>query len=163
MRFSSSYFHNTICEWNLLEKAVQDSPSLAIFKSKLLRIIRPEKNPVYNIYDILGIKLLTRLRVNFSPLNEHRFRHNFDCLSPICICGTGKEDNEHYLLHCPQFTAQRQDLLGQVSDVGYDVASMNAKDLCHLLLYGNPNESTFANRIILEATISFIKTSGRFN
>ena len=47
------------------------------------------------------------------------FRHNFDCLSPICICGTGKEDNEHYLLHCPQFTAQRQDLLGQVSDVGY--------------------------------------------
>ena len=57
---------------------------------------------------------------------------------------------------------QRQDLLGQVSDVGYDVASMNVKDLCHLLLYGNPNESTFANRIILEATISFIKTSGRF-
>ena len=91
MRFSSSYFHNTICEWNLLEKAVQDSPSLAVFKSKLLRIIRPEKNPVYNIYDIFGIKLLTRLRVNFSPLNEHRFRHNFDCLSPICICGTGKE------------------------------------------------------------------------
>ena len=101
MRFSSSYFHNTICEWNLLEKSVQDSPSLAVFKSKLLRIIRPEKNPVYNIYDILGIKLLTRLRVNFSPLNEHRFRHDFDCLSPICICGTGKEDNEHYLLHCP--------------------------------------------------------------
>ena len=163
MRFSSSYFHNTICEWNLLEKSVQDSPSLAVFKSKLLRIIRPEKNPVYNIYDILGIKLLTRLRVNFSPLNEHRFRHNFDCLSPICICGTGKEDNEHYLPHCPQFTAQRQDLLGQVSDVGYDVGSMNSKDLCHLLLYGNPNESTFANRIILEATISFIKTSGRFN
>ena len=63
----------------------------------------------------------------------------------------------------PQFTAQRQDLLGQVSDVGYDVASMNSKDLCHLLLYGNPNESTFANSIILEATISFIKTSGRFN
>ena len=78
MRLSSFYFHNTICEWNLLEKSVQDSPSLTIFKSKLLRIIRPEKNPVYNIYDILGIKLLTRLRVNFSPLNEHRFRHNFD-------------------------------------------------------------------------------------
>ena len=104
-----------------------------------------------------------RLRVNFSPLNEHKFMHNFDYLSPICICGTGKEDNEHYLLQCPRFTAQRQDLLGQVSDVGYDVASMNSKDLCHLLLYGNPNESTFANRIILEATISFIKTSGRFN
>ena len=119
---------------------------------------------MHYIYDILGIKLLTRLRVNFSHLNEHRFiRYNFDCLSPIGICSTGKEDNEHYLLHCPHFTTQCQDLLGQVSDVGYIVASMNSKDLCHLLLYENPNESTFANRIILEATISFIKTSGRFN
>ena len=47
--FSSSNFHNTICEWNLLDKSVQDSPSLAVFKRKLLRFIRPEKNPVYNI------------------------------------------------------------------------------------------------------------------
>ena len=92
VRFSSAYFHNTICEWNLLDKSVQDSPSLAVFKRKLL-------------HGILDIKLLTRLRVNFSPLNEHRFGHNFECLSPICICGTGKEDNQHYLLHCPQFPA----------------------------------------------------------
>ena len=69
----------------------------------------------------------------------------------------------HCLLHCPQYTAQRQDLLGQVSNVGYDVATMNWKDLCQLLSYGNPDESTFANRMILGATISFIKTSGRFN
>ena len=86
MRFSSSYFHNIIWEWNLLDKSLQDSPSLADFKSKLLRIIRPAKSPIYdilNIYDILGIKLLTRLGASFSPLNEHRSRHNFDCLSPI--------------------------------------------------------------------------------
>ena len=81
LRFSSYYFDNTICEWNLLDKLVQDSPSLAVFKSKLLRFIRPGENPIYKICDSLGIKLLTRLRVNFSPLNEHRFRHNFDCLS----------------------------------------------------------------------------------
>ena len=30
---------------------------------------------------------------------------------------------------------------------------MNLTDLCHLLLYGDPNESTFPDRIILEATI----------
>ena len=91
-----------------MDKSVQDSPSLPEFKSKLLRIIRPAQNPVYNIYDILGIKLLTRIRVSFGPLNEHRFRHNFDHLSPICISGTGKEDNEHYLLHCPQFSTKCQ-------------------------------------------------------
>ena len=128
-----------------------------------MRIIRPGKTPLYNIHYNVGIKLLTRLRVHFSPLNEHRFRHNFDCLSPICICGSANKDNEHYLLHFPKFTTQRHDLLGQVSDVGYDVANMNSSDLCNLLLYGKPNNSTFVKRIILEAAISFIKTSGRFN
>ena len=119
MRFSSSYFHNTTCEWNPLDKSVQDSPSLAVSKRKLLRFIRPGKNTVYNIYDIFGIKLLTRLRVNFSPLNEHRFRHNFDCLSPICICGTGKEDNEHYLLNCPnlQLSAKISLVKSRMSDM----------------------------------------------
>ena len=24
---------------------------------------------------------------------------DFECLDPICACGTGKEDNEHFLLH----------------------------------------------------------------
>ena len=66
-------------------------------------------------------------------------------------------------LDTTQFTTQCQDLLGPVSDVGYDVASMNSRNLCRLLLHDNPNESTVANRIILEATITFIKSSGRFN
>ena len=103
----------------------------------------------------------TRLRIKSSPLNEHRFRHNFGCLSPECICGAAIEDTEHYLLHCPQFCTLRQTLLGQISDVGLDIASMSAKDLCCLLLYGRPNGSTYINRMILEATISFIKYSKR--
>ena len=72
------------------------------------------------------------------------------------------EDTEHYLLHCPQFCSLRQTLLGQISDVGFDIASMCTKDLCCLLLYGKPNGSTIVNRMILEATISFIKISKRF-
>ena len=94
--------------------------------------------------------------VNFGSLNEHRFRHNFECLSPMCICGAAKEDTD--LLHCPQFNALRHHLLGQVLDVGIDVARMSSKDLCNLLLYGKPNGSTFVNRIILEAIISFMES-----
>ena len=107
IRFSNSYFSNILDEWNNLDKAVQESPSISIFKRNLLQIIRPIKNPVYNICDIQGVKMLTRLRVKFSPLNEHRFRHNFECLSPVCICGAAMEDTEHYLLHCPQFCTLR--------------------------------------------------------
>ena len=45
-------------------------PFIVAFKSNLLQIIRHVENPVYNIYDILGINLQPRLQVNFSPLNE---------------------------------------------------------------------------------------------
>ena len=80
----------------------------------------------------------------------------------MCICGAAKEDTEHYHLHCPQFNALRHHLPGQVLDFGIDVARMSSKDLCNLLLYGKPNGSIFVNRIILEATISFMKSSKRF-
>ena len=105
--------------------------------------------------------MLTRLRVKFSPLKEHRFRHNFECLSPECICRTAI-DTQHYLLHYPQFRSLCQTLFGQISDVGFDVAKMSAKDLCCLMLYGRPNGSTYINRMILEEKISFIKSSKRF-
>ena len=47
-------------------------------------------------------------------------------------------------------------------NVGIDVARMSPNDLCNLLLYGKPHVSTFVNMIILEATISFVKSSKRF-
>ena len=84
-----------------------------------------------------------------------------ECLSPERICGAAREDTEHYLLHCPQICTLRQTLRGQVSDIGFDNTNMSTKDLCCLLLYGRPNGSTYSNRMILEATISFIKSSKR--
>ena len=136
-RFASTYFQNVLFEWNLLDKNIKDSKTLAEFKRKLLAVIRPVGQSVYNVYNMDGIRNLTKLRVNFSPLNEHKFRHSFDCLSPRCVCGTGNEDNEHFLLHCPQFDLMRKDLFSQLADVrGLDITSMDSKDLCELLLYG---------------------------
>ena len=37
--------------------------------------------------DLSVIKLLTRLRLGWSHLNEHKFNHNFDdCVNPFCTC-----------------------------------------------------------------------------
>ena len=84
VRFSNTYFRNTLFEWNSLDSETQNATTIAQFKKKLLSIIRPVKNSTYRISDISGIRLLTRLRLQFSALNEHRFRHAFDCLSPVC-------------------------------------------------------------------------------
>ena len=98
-RFSHTYFQNVLYEWNLLNNNIKNSQSISEFKRILLAIVRPHKNPLYCLSDIEGVKKLTKLRVNFSPLNEHRFRHNFDCSSPTCVCGRGIENNGHFLLH----------------------------------------------------------------
>ena len=46
---------------------------------------------------------------------------------------------------------------------GFNVADVNPKHFCKVLLFGDQNLGTIANRIILETTISFIKASARFN
>ncbi len=66
--------------------------TIAEFKQKVLEdTIRPVEKPVYNVYNITGIRNLIKIQVDFSPVNEHRFWHNFDCWSPCCVCDTGTE------------------------------------------------------------------------
>ena len=105
-----------------------------------------------------------KLRLQFSALNEHRFRHDFDCLSPVCNCGLANEDNEHFLLHCPQYYTLRLDLFGQLSDIsGIDLTRLDDRSQCKPLLYGSPRCSVIENSIILESKISYIKDTGRFD
>ena len=66
-RYSNSYFDNTLCEWNQLNRAVDESPSFAVFKKNSLHVMRPVRNPVYNSCDTPGVKLLTKRRVNSVP------------------------------------------------------------------------------------------------
>ena len=107
------------------------------------------KNSIYNVFHISGIRRLTKLRLEFSELNAHRFPHNFDCLSPFCSCGMANEDNEHFLLHCQRFDLMRIDVLQKLSDIsGLDISKLNAKTLCEMLLYGNPHLNIFDNRIV---------------
>ena len=87
-RFPNTYFQTTLFEWNSLTLDIRNSTSIAEFKRKLLE-------PTYNTNDIAGIRLLTKLHLNLSALNEHMFRHSFECLDPIYACGTSKEDKEH--------------------------------------------------------------------
>ena len=138
------------------------SNTLGEFKGKLLAKIRPNMKSVFEVRDIRGVRCLTKLRVKFSPLNEHKFRHNFESLSPICACNSGIEDNEHFLMHCPIYDQMRNDLLDQLSRIpGLELGNLSSGALCELLLSGNPRFNDIANKLILEATISFILSTRR--
>ena len=85
-RFSHTYFQNCMREWNQLDKFIKSSPTVPVFKRLLMRLIRPLKISLFGFHNIERIRLLTRLRVEFSHLREHRFRHNFQFSSPTFSC-----------------------------------------------------------------------------
>ena len=47
------------------------------------KIIKPVKNSMYNVSNIDGVRYSTKMPLNFISLNEHKFRHEFDCLALV--------------------------------------------------------------------------------
>ena len=113
----------------------------------------------------LSFQFLTRLRVNLSHLNEHKFRHNFqDTLNPLCSCSLEPESITHYLLHCHFYNVHRKTLLDSLYDIDESISNLSEANLITLLLYGNSNlYSTSLNTKIINCTICYIKTSERFD
>ena len=166
-RFQSSSHPNCICEWNKLDPEIRLAPSVAVFKAKLLSIIRPPKKSVFGIYDPIGLSYLSQIRVGLSKLNFHKFKRNFrDTVNPMCPTNDGIEDTEHFLLLCPSFDVQRRDLLAEVSQLVRPFVQINSLSnvvLIKLLLYGDKDLSDNMNKNILELTLNFIHKTGRFD
>ena len=81
-----SFFSSTLKDWLSLDDSIRNSETISILKDGLL-FIRPVQNNIFNIFDPIGLKFPTRLRIGFSHLNEHRFRYNFqDCMNLLCSC-----------------------------------------------------------------------------
>ena len=83
-----------------------DKKSQKKYKSDNKSILKDSFNlkqkSLFAIRDPAGVKLLSRLRLKFSHLNEHKFGHNFkDALSPICNCGSETETTDQFFLRCP--------------------------------------------------------------
>ena len=70
--FKPSFFLYCIKEWNNLSKQLLQIESTVQFKTKILIFIRLKKTSVFKIYNINGIKLLSRVRLHFSNFNEHK-------------------------------------------------------------------------------------------
>ena len=137
-RFTHTYFQNCVREWDKVDQSIRNCPTTFAFELQLVHLVRPTKKFIFRVHDIEGVRLLTRLRVQFSDLREHRFRHRFHCSNPMCLCQTGIEGNEHFLLHCPCYTNYRKDLLDRVLNiVDRDLDSLTSTDFCNLLLYSN--------------------------
>ena len=80
------------------------------------------RNSIYNIHNPLGVKYLTRLRIGFSPLKKHKFKHKFqDSLDPMCSRSSDVETTIHFFLHYANFNIQRQTLFDIIATIDVNI------------------------------------------
>ena len=160
----NSYISSIIIEWNKLDQDIRYAESYALFRKHLLSFIRPEASGIFNVHNAKGITLLTRLRVGFSHLKEHKFRHNFvDAINLLCSCGNFVGSSTHFFLHCTHFSNQRLTLINKINDIDKRIFDKNDSHITQTLLFGDEKLSITDSKSILEATIQFLISSGRFD
>ena len=124
--FSNSLLPQSIREWNKLDTSICQVPSYSVFLKALLDFIRPTANSTFGTNDASGLKLLTRLRVGFSNLREHKFKHNFqDTLNPLCPCSLEAEDTYHFFMRCQSFSNQRNVLFDDLNSINSEILKMS--------------------------------------
>ena len=75
----------------------------------------------------------------------------------------GIEDTSHYLLHYQHFSKHRTDVMSSVKSVIINFESMTDNRKRDILLYSDSCFDENNNKIILEATINYLKNSKRFS
>ena len=162
--FKNSFFPSAITEWNKLDCYIRSADSFKVFKKRLLSFIRPMPNSIYNIHNPLGVKYLTRLRIGFSHLKEHKFKHNFqDSVDPMCSCSSGIETTIHFFLHCVNFNIQRQTLFDKIATIDANILTENEDSILNTLLFVKLNSENSFNKTMLNASIEYILSTERFN
>ena len=160
--FWNSFLPFTVNEWNKLGSDIKNNDSYGIFRKKLLAFIRLAGNSMYGIYDPSGVKLISRLRLGFSHLREHKFRHNFaDAVNPLCACFLETENTEQQLIYWKQLTCSKNPY-EWTKNISGTTNSLNSTDFIRVILYGDKNFDNVTNFKIITVSIKFIKTTQRF-
>ena len=164
-RFRNTFFPFCISQWNILDSRIRNLPSDTSFKKAIFNSFKPKLSPVFGVQNNKGVIFLNRLRVGFSHLNEHKFRHGFrDTLDPFCTCRTNSiENTQHYLLHCSTYSRERQLLFNDLQTQDIIFLPLKPSTLCKFLLYGDRTLNFAKNRSILDTVICYICETKRFN
>ena len=130
----------------------------------LLDFVRPTANSTFGTNDVSALKLLTRLRVGFSHLRKHNFKHIFqDTLNRLCPCSLKAKDTYHFFMHCQNFSNQRNVLFYYLSLINSEILKMSENETVQVLLFANKSFSKDMNFRIIASSTHFIKDGKRFD
>ena len=160
----NSFFPLTIKEWNTLDLKIRKSKSISIFRSNILKFIRPKPNSVYYCHNPKGIRVLTRLSLGLNHIRKHEFKYSFqDCLNPLCFCGKEIETSTHYILHCPTYTNERMTPPNKIKSINCSILEFSDAVVTKILLFGDNTLSDSCNTLILNSTIDYVISTKRFD
>ena len=129
--FKNSFLLYTINEWNKIDPEIY---SYVGFRKKLLSFITPTENKTFSIYSPFGIKLLNRLRVDFSHLSEHKFRHNF----ADTLCSHSLEIEKarltfFYAVETRMIFVNELTLVNELNDIDNSITSRQPNELLRII------------------------------
>ena len=162
-RFKNSFYPDAVDSWNNIGPELRQTEKISAFKSVLTGMIIPEEKSIFNIHN-KNLRYLYQLRVGLSPLRAHKFRHNFrDTPNELCICQLGIESTIHFLLHCPMFDDHREVLMDIVEPIVHGLSNISDEtSMSNILLYGSKALNPTQNKEILNATLVYAQSTGRF-
>ena len=134
--YKLSFFPSAIRDWNNLDNEIRESKSKNIFKKRILNKIRPKKASYFGIRNHDHVRYLTMLRLDLSPLRDHKFRKGF--------LDTSNGQNISNIL-------------------GYEMSTLPRRMLVNLLLYGREDTTAEKNNLILNNVIEYIIKSKRLD
>ena len=154
--YKNSFFPSSIIEWNNLDRNLDNSGNVGVFKNNIRKFIRPNSNSFFNCCNLKGITLTTRLRLELSHLFEHKFKFNFqNCLNPLCSCGSSFESTSYFLLHCPIFHDKIHTLLSTLNNMDSKILEANDSYSTQTLLFGSTSFDSEKNTLVLSLTMFY--------
>ena len=160
----NSFYPDAVKCWNDIGPEQRQTDKISTFKTTLVRMVVPEEKSIFNIRS-QDLRYLYQLRVGLSPLKAHKRRHNFlDTPDDTCTCHLGVETTAHFLLHCPFFNAQREELMASIQPILNEFTQIdNDLTMSSFLMYGSKTLNPLQNKEILNATLTIICSTGRFS
>jgi hypothetical protein len=106
--YSKSFFPASARAWNDLPHSLKTSPSVEAFKYRQ-KLSRGKANPLFYFGERKVSIVHARMRTKCSYLKAHLYHELHVIDSPLCLCGSGdEEDNKHFLLICTKYNEARE-------------------------------------------------------
>ena len=163
-KYLNSFFPYMSKLWNNLDISTQ-SMNLLDFKSRLKIDMKPTKVKHFSKGSKMGNSLLTRIRLDRSYLNLHKFSIG-QSETPECMCHAKQESSKHFMMDCFLYSAERQTLFNLVEHYIPKFNRMTKTKKYEILVMGintDDPDYNYLNTTITIAVQNYIFKTERFS